>query len=199
MVDKLQQGGQAPNQKELQKAFMAFLVQDAAQQGVQIQSEQDLESYAQQLGEDGIKAKYQEFVQRMQGGSTMARLGAKLQYYKKLKGSCPEGEEMVYFKQGGRICKSCQKKQQEAPMAQGGKKMNAVDEFKNKKKDINPNDTVNTKKGPRDLNGKTKYPKWNPSKEKNSIEERIRVVEKDEKSGKKVFGSKCGAKMKKKK
>jgi hypothetical protein len=44
----------------------------------------------------------------MQGG-VMARLGAKLEYYKKLKGVCPEGEELVYFKQGGRICKACQK------------------------------------------------------------------------------------------
>lgn len=198
MIDKLQQGGQAPNQKELEKAFMAYLVQDAAAQGVQIQSEQDLQSYAQQLGEEGIKAKYQEFMQKMQGGTAMARLGAKLQYYKKLKGSCPDGEEMVYFKEGGRICKSCQKKKQETPMAQKGKKMNPVEEFKNKKKGTNPNDTVNTSKGPRDLNNKTKYPKWNPAKEKNSADERKRVAEKDEKSGKKVFGSKCGSKMKKK-
>ena len=196
---KFQQGGTMNNQQELQKAFVAYLVQDAAAQGVQIQSEQDLQSYAQQLGEEGIKAKYQEFMQKMQGGTAMARLGAKLQYYKKLKGSCPDGEEMVYFKEGGRICKSCQKKkQEETPMAQKGKKMNPVEEFKNKKNDTNPNDTVNTSKGPRDLNGKTKHPKWNPAKEQNSFEERKRVAEKDEKSGKKVFGSKCGSKMKKK-
>ena len=92
------------NQEELQKAFMAYLIQDAQAQGIQLQSEQDLQAYAEQLGEDGIKAKYQEFMQKMQGG-VMARLGAKLEYYKKLKGVCPEGEELVYFKQGGRICK----------------------------------------------------------------------------------------------
>lgn len=142
-MEQFQQGGQAPqqNQKELEQAFMAYLVQDAAAQGVQIQSEQDLQSYAQQLGEEGIKAKYQEFMQRMQGGTTMAKLGAKLQYYKKLKGSCPEGEEMVYFKEGGRICKSCQKKKEDTAMAKGGKKMNAVQEFKDKKK-VNPSDTI---------------------------------------------------------
>ena len=83
------------NQEELQKAFMAYLIQDAAAQGIQVQSEQDLQAYAEQLGEDGIKAKYQEFMQKMQGG-VMARLGAKLEYYKKLKGVCPEGEELVY-------------------------------------------------------------------------------------------------------
>lgn len=32
----------------------------------------------------------------MQGG-VLARLGAKLEYYKKLKGVCPEGEELCLF------------------------------------------------------------------------------------------------------
>lgn len=70
--DTMQQ--QPSQEQELQKAFIQFLVQDVAAQGVQIQSEQDLQNYAQQLGEEGIKAKYQEFMQRMQGG-VMARLG----------------------------------------------------------------------------------------------------------------------------
>lgn len=128
-----QQGGTINNQQELQQAFMAYLIQDAATQGVQIQSEQDLQAYAEQLGEEGIKVKYQEFMQKMQGG-VMAKLGAKLQYYKKLKGACPEGEELVYFKQGGRICKACQKIQN------GTKVTNEIDEFKAKraqyKKDV---------------------------------------------------------------
>lgn len=115
------------NQEELQKAFMAYLVQDAAAQGVKIKSEQDLQSYAEQLGEKGIQAKYQEFMQKMQGG-TMARLGAKLSYYKKLKGGCPEGQELVYFKQGGRICKACQKAEKGTRVKTN--KMNVVDKFK---------------------------------------------------------------------
>lgn len=123
---KFQQGGTMNNQQELQKAFMAYLIQDAAAQGIQVQSEQDLQAYAEQLGEDGIKAKYQEFMQKMQGG-VMARLGAKLEYYKKLKGVCPEGEELVYFKQGGRICKACQKAQKGTKVT---KKANEVDKFK---------------------------------------------------------------------
>lgn len=114
------------NQEELQKAFMAYLIQDAAAQGIQLQSEQDLEAYAQQLGEEGIKAKYQEFMQKMQGG-VMARLGAKLEYYKKLKGVCPEGEELVYFRRGGRICKACQKAQKGSKVK---KATNEVDKFK---------------------------------------------------------------------
>ena len=125
-ASKFQQGGTMNNQQELQKAFVAYLIQDAQSQGVQIQSEQDLQAYAEQLGEDGIKAKYQEFMQKMQGG-VMARLGAKLEYYKKLKGVCPEGEELVYFKQGGRICKACQKAQKGTKVT---KKANEVDKFK---------------------------------------------------------------------
>lgn len=129
---KYQQGGTMNNQEELQKAFLAYLIQDAAQQGIQLQSEQDLQNYAQQLGEEGIKAKYQEFMQKMQGG-VMAKLGTKLDYIKKLKGICPEGYELTYFKVGGRICKSCQKKHH-TELAQEGKKLNAVEQFKKRKK-----------------------------------------------------------------
>lgn len=140
-TSKLQQGGtmqqqQSSQEQELQKAFLAYLIQDAAQQGIQLQSEQDLQAYAEQLGEEGIKAKYQEFMQKMQGGM-MARLGAKLEYYKKLKGVCPEGQELVYFKQGGRVCKACQKSQQGTKVDE---KANAVAKFKDEraqKKNIN--------------------------------------------------------------
>lgn len=194
-----QQGGtMGANDQELQKAFMAFLIEDAAAQGMQIQSEQDLQAYAQQLGEEGLKAKYQEFMQKMQGG-VKAALGAKLNYINKLKGNCPDGYEMIYMKQGGRVCPVCQKK---AEKAKDGKKLNekknAINDFKEKRKAVNPNDTVNTKFGPRDLNGKTKYPKYNANKENYDFETRKRVQEKDEKSGKKVYGSACGSKLKKK-
>lgn len=196
----MQQGGtMGANDQELQKAFMAFLIEDAAAQGMQIQSEQDLQAYAQQLGEEGLKAKYQEFMQKMQGG-VKAALGAKLNYIHKLKGNCPDGYEMVYMKEGGRFCPKCMQK---ASKAKDGKKLNekkdAIKDFKEKRKQhINPNDTVNTKFGPRDLNGKTKYPKYNANKENYDSNTRMRVQEKDEKSGKKVFGSACGSKLKKK-
>ena len=196
-INKHQQGGTMGNQEELQKAFMAFLIEDAAAQGMQIQSEQDLQAYAQQLGEEGLKAKYQEFMQKMQGG-VKAALGAKLNYINKLKGNCPEGEELVYMKRGGRMCPVCQKKAEKAEDGKKLQKKNAVSDFKEKRKKINPNDTVNTKFGPRDLNGKTKYPKYDATKENYDYETRKRVQEKDEKSGKKVIGSACGSKMKKK-
>lgn len=127
---KYQQGGRMNNQEEIQKAFMAYLIEDAAAQGVKIQSEQDLQAYAQQLGEEGLKAKYQEFMQKMQGG-VKARLGAKLDYINKLKGSCPDGSEPYYFKEGGFMKKGCSCMQK----AQKGvkTKMNEVDKFKAKR------------------------------------------------------------------
>lgn len=196
-INKHQQGGTMGNQEELQKAFMAFLIEDAAAQGMQIQSEQDLQAYAQQLGEEGLKAKYQEFMQKMQGG-VKAALGAKLNYINKLKGNCPEGEELIYMKKGGRMCPVCQKKAEKAEDGKKLQKKNAISDFKDKRNKINPNDTVNTKFGPRDLNGKTRYPKYDATKENYDYETRKRVQEKDEKSGKKVIGSACGSKMKKK-
>lgn len=188
------------NEQELQKAFMAYLIEDAAAKGVQIQSEQDLQAYAQQLGEEGLKAKYQEFMQKMQGQGVKAALGAKLNYIRKIKGMCPDGEETYFFKEGGSIksgCKPCMAKAQKGQELKT--KGNAIQDFKNKRKHINESDTVHTKYGIRDLNGNTKYPKWNPKKENYTTQERQRVVEKDWDSGKKIKVDACGGKAKKKK
>lgn len=199
---KFQQGGTLNNQQELQKAFVAYLIQDAQSQGVQIQSEQDLQAYAEQLGEDGIKAKYQEFMQKMQGG-VMARLGAKLEYYKKLKGVCPEGEELVYFKQGGRICKACQKAQKGTKVT---KKANEVDKFKagraQYKKDMKSardeasRDSISINKyndqetmANKGHKGNFQGGKWVP--------DRKQYAKKDA-CGSKMKVNKCGSKMKKK-
>lgn len=199
---KFQQGGTMNNQQELQKAFVAYLIQDAQSQGVQIQSEQDLQAYVEQLGEDGIKAKYQEFIQKMQGG-VMARLGAKLEYYKKLKGVCPEGEELVYFKQGGRICKACQKAQKGTKVT---KKANEVDKFKagraQYKKDMKSardeasRDSISINKyndqetmANKGHKGNFQGGKWVP--------DRKQYAKKDA-CGSKMKVNKCGSKMKKK-
>lgn len=104
------------NEQELQKAFMAFLIEDAATQGMQIQSEEDLKQYVESLGQEGIQAKYQEFMQLMSGASTQKpskRLGGHLNYLKQIKGACPDGEETYYFKEGGSVkrgCKPCMEK-----------------------------------------------------------------------------------------
>ena len=123
---KFQQGGNMANkEQEIQQAFMAFLIEDAAAQGLQIKTEEDLKAYAQQLGEEGLQAKYQEFMQKMQGG-VKAKLGAKLNYMRKIKGLCPDGEEAYYFKEGGQVKRGCK------CMEKGGVQPNSLDENPNK-------------------------------------------------------------------
>ena len=66
-------------------------------------------------------------VQQM-NGSRKARLGAKLDYIKQSIGECPEGQEVVYFKKGGEICKVCAGKKM-----QNGGKSDPIKNFKKKK------------------------------------------------------------------
>lgn len=70
----------------------------------------------------------QAIVQQMKG-SRKARLGAKLDYIKQSIGECPEGQEVVYFKKGGEICKICAGKKM-----QDGGKSDPIKNFKKKKK-----------------------------------------------------------------
>lgn len=69
----------------------------------------------------------QQVAQQIQGQQAqMAKFGAKLNYIKTLRGQCPSGYEMQYFKAGGRVCKKCMKK-----AAQGTTMpMNPVEEYK---------------------------------------------------------------------
>lgn len=69
----------------------------------------------------------QAIVQQMKG-SRKARLGAKLDYIKQSIGECPEGQEVVYFKKGGEICKMCAGKKM-----QDGGKSDPIKNFKKKK------------------------------------------------------------------
>lgn len=66
-------------------------------------------------------------IQQMKG-SRKARLGAKLDYIKQSIGECPEGQEVVYFKKGGEICKMCAGKKM-----QDGGKSDPIKNFKKKK------------------------------------------------------------------
>lgn len=113
---KKQQGGNLNNmnqQEILKKAFINYLVQVTG-----AKTEQDLAK----LGQDQIKQLYQQFTTGIQDGSIevsqdgqvnvkgrKAALGAKLSYFNKLQGKCPEGEQLVTFKIGGRMCTACQK------------------------------------------------------------------------------------------
>lgn len=97
----------------------------------QMTPEQFMEQF-QALDQDKQQQLVQAFQQEMQqgGGAQMARLGAKLNYIKSLKGGCPEGQELVYFKKGGRFCKECMDKK-----AKGGKTNDPVADFKKARKE----------------------------------------------------------------
>lgn len=127
-VPSKQQGGtvQSSEEQQEQKEFIQFLMQEAQQEGIIIQSQEDLKKYVNALGEEGIKEKHQKFMmikqqasQQLQRVPTSAK-GSKLNYVKELKGICPEG----YLKQGGR-CKPC-----EAKMKAKGGDMDPVKSFK---------------------------------------------------------------------
>lgn len=122
---KKQQGGQLNmNEQQLQQAFLQYLMQKTG-----AQNEQQLEQVVQQLGEDGLKQAYAQFMQEMQQQQIQAaKFGAKLNYIRKLNGQCPEGMEMHYYKQGGRLCRKCmQVKQNEEEIEYPS---NPIDAFK---------------------------------------------------------------------
>lgn len=106
LVQAAMQGNQQANQT-IQK------IMQAAQQG-----DQQAAQVAQLL---------KNIVQQMKG-SRKARLGAKLDYIKQSIGECPEGQEVVYFKKGGEICKVCAGKKM-----QNGGKSDPIKNFKKKK------------------------------------------------------------------
>lgn len=111
------------NEQQLKEAFMQYLQQKSG-----AQTQQEFEAYIQQLGEEGLQQEYAQFMQMMQQQVAARKFGGMLNYVGKLRGVCPEGYEMQFFKQGGQICKKCVQK---AKMEDGGKTpQNLVDAFK---------------------------------------------------------------------
>ena len=102
------------NEQQLQQAFIQFLAQKTG-----AKSQQELEAVIQQMGEEGLKQAYAEFMQMMQQQQVRAaKFGAKLNYIKQLRGQCPDGYEIKYFKEGGSVTKKCVACQQQAQEVQ---------------------------------------------------------------------------------
>ena len=92
------------NEQQMQQAFIEFLAQK-----YQLKSEQELEAKIQELGEKGLKAEYAEFQKLMsEQQSRKMMFGAKLNYIKGLRGQCPVGTELRYYKVGGKVCAKCE-------------------------------------------------------------------------------------------
>ena len=149
-------GALSQNQEKYLNTFKAFLVKKAKKAGAK--SDQDVQTYIQNLGEDGLKKAKEEFDKL----PTKALHGAKLSYINKLNGQCPEGTTLKYYKVGGKVCKVCEAKDKQyndpikafkekcggkVKKADTGTNLDAPEEKKKSKpvipKRINPNDTVN--------------------------------------------------------
>lgn len=75
----------------------------------------------------------QAVIQQMQGQQVQAaRFGAKLNYIKQLRGQCPDGYEMGYYKAGGKTFKKCKKcEAKHKKMQEGGETpTDSIDAFK---------------------------------------------------------------------
>lgn len=139
--NKYQQGG-AMGQQNLEQQVTQLVQAAAAGDQKATQQIEQIMKAAQQGNQDAIQIAQviQKVIQGLKAKQGIrARLGAKLDYINKLKGNCPEGEELVYLQKGGRVCPVCQKKAEKAKF--GIKtELNEIDKFKNRR--INPSDTV---------------------------------------------------------
>ena len=108
MINYYQQGGAAQEQ-DPQEQIVALVL--AAMQGDKkaTQQIQQIQTAAEQGDKQAaqIMQFIQQVVQQMQQQAQKAKHGAKLQYLASLRGECPEGTHMSYFKAGGQICKKC--------------------------------------------------------------------------------------------
>lgn len=122
---------QASGQQGIEQQAMTLV--QAAMQGDQQanQTIQKIMQAAQQGDQQAAQvAKLLQAIVQQMKRSRKARLGAKLDYIKQSIGECPEGQEVVYFKKGGEICKICAGKKM-----QDGGKSDPIKNFK-KKKDV---------------------------------------------------------------
>lgn len=126
---QMAQPQQANGQQGIEQQVVA-LVQAAMQGDTQAnQTIQKIMQAAQQGDQQAAQvAKLLQAIVQQMKGSRKARLGAKLDYIKQSIGECPEGQEVVYFKKGGEICKICAGKKM-----QDGGKSDPIKNFKKKK------------------------------------------------------------------
>lgn len=150
-------------QKQIMTAFRKW----AQSKGLNIQQLQGNEQVLEQA--------LTQFLQEMQGAQK-ARLGAKLNYIRSLKGNAPEGMDIEYYKCGGQVKKKFVKKN-----ACGSKGMAAIKAFKDKC------GSKMKKKSCKEFGGEIQSDKCG-SKMKKSKKE----------FGGEILFDKCGSKMKKK-
>ena len=208
MIKYFQEGGAMDAKQQMQQIFMSYLSQKYNTDDINTLI-QKLQSTPGEQGETKLEDEIIEFkqvLQQQQGEPQMAKDGTKLNYLKQLRGQCPEGTELKYFKEGGTICSKCVK-------AQNGIKTKKPQKQYFKKETVNFNDTVHTADGKAksltDYNGKRldrRFPAYSTKdyqadlKGKNGISGKKRAEKQDlitaEKCGGKARMEKCGGKAK---
>ena len=208
MIKYFQEGGAMDVKQQMQQIFMSYLSQKYNTDDINTLI-QKLQSTPGEQGETKLEDEIIEFkqvLQQQQGEPQMAKDGTKLNYLKQLRGQCPEGTELKYFKEGGTICSKCVK-------AQSGIKTKKPQKQYFKKETVNFNDTVHTADGKAksltDYNGKRldrRFPAYSTKdyqadlKGKNGISGKKRAEKQDlitaEKCGGKARMEKCGGKAK---
>lgn len=127
IAESYKKQGKTLSEDQMQKAVLqgtAQLIQASQSQDPQ-QSKQAQEQMASmqeevaqvlQSGNSEQLAKIGEAVMQsaqtsQQQQAAYSKLGSKIKYIDNLKNECPEGQEVVYFRKNGGICKKCQAKQ----------------------------------------------------------------------------------------
>lgn len=137
MVQPQQANSQDPIDQIAQIAVGSLQGDKASKQKlIEVLSNEQIAPKLLQMVDNGVKNQDKramiiaQAIKALQQGITRkARLGAKLDYIKQSIGECPEGQEVVYFKKGGEICKICTGKKM-----QDGGKSDPIKNFKKKKK-----------------------------------------------------------------
>lgn len=95
--------------KELDSKQRAFVIY--ASKVLEATNANELDNKIQALTQDELTTLTTSFDeiynQQMEDNTLLAKLGAKLNYIKKLNNKCPEGFEIEYFKAGGKTCSRC--------------------------------------------------------------------------------------------
>lgn len=111
MTTKFQQGGQLE-----QEAFSAYLIKL-----FNPKNKEEFEDKVSQVSEGDMKELYKQYKNMENDQITIAKLGAKIDYLKTLRGECPEGYEVEKLLNGG--CVKCRKKAEAAFKDKCGAKM----------------------------------------------------------------------------
>lgn len=145
MINKYQDGGApAPvasegadttgeESQEDQIKNLITAVQNGDQQAQQylqqiMQAAQQGDPNAQQLAK-----LIQQVASSMQNQAVAAKHGAKLRYIKRLRSVCDDGEQLVYYKVGGKVCKKCMAKQMKRQQNTQTENLSPVEKFKKDK------------------------------------------------------------------